>query len=1426
MSARRASRTSDKTNDVRLTVNNLVWCKLKKIPHWPCIVTSDKEGPQRFEVTFLNDKGAIEDVRVKDLFYWMDERREAWEKAGRQKHTMPNFPGAVEEAQKHLKQYPKIALDYYLGADKGSPPQSKAKKPARRSSTQDPAPMRRSRSTPRSGSGSAQTNETEPRRQSHSRSGSSPASEAVKDKNSHQRGQTSTPALDRKHSSSRATSAGSGLRRRSSTRLQDRNGNSDSDSDSDGDLPDVLTTASNSKGFPKGSIVWASLNGRTNFWPAKVKEDSTSNRAMVRFYNYKKGTQAATFLIDCKSEKIRKAIELATVALRARQRREKAEDDMDRLLNRKGDVLSSSSEASESEATSMPPQKRSKRPSTTAPHQQDGRRAHRVRARSRVVETDTQVATVSAVIKRHVRGKKLEQSLAQHMSYGPLATGYKNVDELPHRRRIFCDLVCLPEAIIQAAALHDNVPLSEERPAAMAQVDEPPKRYHIFISYRVQALAELAERLCDKLQQLDIDNEHGLRIRCFLDKQNLNHGASWRQQCTDAVRESCLFVPLYSEATLAKYLDTEEDQSDDTFLYEQALALELRRQGEIVFMPLMVGTVDDQERYTKFSGFGRRFSSALGPSLESGQTLPIKTLFKQAFQAQGIFVNPLELGEKVVQLADDLSRRVWPKFRNRWHDPAVLQPEAPVKCVQCEELYMPSQNTRGSCRYHQYPDWGSVRACCGSTTDPWRKKSQLGCQVGPHQSRHHNEYPYESKVILSQAFWNDVGNRKRMLVLESSDYETPALSVHAKLASATTQTRMTAFKGHLCLWLGYALRDYVAFIGPPELNHAEQTLSNDSGNTLIHRFERENGAYAEAHWVMEEGRVVGMRLVAKSATCEESSGIVLFDWDGKDEIKVREIKDVKDGQLAEYDPIDDVPLSCQPEALLSGGFWRQMLPGPGRGDLQPGLSPCLTLMTSGEMEANPVNIINADVECFNWTVSVINKSSEDNILLSVKTEFAVPGGEMQACQLQGDILTALPINLGSRQATRVTCRLIVPVPVQRGSAMWNRSGLARLHPVLFKLAVTDMHGETATLLHEFRNQVACLPEPRENSNELLRLPIDSGSCLDRSFLTMSVEGEDKLCIHGLSSRLEMTREVQRCLVYKAIRDKTDYFNIDMKLHADVPHQLGIWVDRSLRRCVALTLELQGELATVRAIVPMPFMARSVHEALDPAAPVSKASRQLTSLTLQQSFADWAVRPGADEPEWFSVEKVLQHQPFVAPDWQAYLPLAQRVGLTESQNDAPVGRERTETMPNLTASKASSYARRTNEHYHGTGKQQQGHADNSSRKPPIFNIRGVFVRYPHCNLIVITLMEEVENQADHAARPEPLKVNLKLHPPKVHEANHGEDEDEDRERERIQSITRSLSLSVFSLSSFSLSLLADTRSLGRNLVDGADSFDET
>ncbi|KAI8854885.1 hypothetical protein BC829DRAFT_104608 [Chytridium lagenaria] len=139
-------------------------------------------------------------------------------------------------------------------------------------------------------------------------------------------------------------------------------------------------------------------------------------------------------------------------------------------------------------------------------------------------------------------------------------------------------------------------PISVPGDADAGQVSMPPKRFHMFISYRVKTDGHTAERLCDKLQSCSILNEQkDFRLRCFLDKQNLTGGQNYKTQFMDGLNSSCLFLPVISLAVLAGMTGLTEDVEDNVVL-EWETALEMHSQGQIAIFPILVGDVETTEK--------------------------------------------------------------------------------------------------------------------------------------------------------------------------------------------------------------------------------------------------------------------------------------------------------------------------------------------------------------------------------------------------------------------------------------------------------------------------------------------------------------------------------------------------------------------------------------------------------------------------------------------------------------------------------------------------------------------------------------------------------------------------------------------------------------------------------------------------------------
>ena len=118
------------------------------------------------------------------------------------------------------------------------------------------------------------------------------------------------------------------------------------------------------------------------------------------------------------------------------------------------------------------------------------------------------------------------------------------------------------------------------------------KDYHIFISYRVKCDADIAEKLCLKLQEyfITLKNMKNIHVRCFLDKQDITDGTEWKKAFIQALEHCCLFVPIVSEAGLnpMKFIKP-TDVKEDNVLLEYEIASKLSMKGRLNIFPILVG---------------------------------------------------------------------------------------------------------------------------------------------------------------------------------------------------------------------------------------------------------------------------------------------------------------------------------------------------------------------------------------------------------------------------------------------------------------------------------------------------------------------------------------------------------------------------------------------------------------------------------------------------------------------------------------------------------------------------------------------------------------------------------------------------------------------------------------------------------------------
>ncbi|KAJ1548643.1 hypothetical protein HK405_001364 [Cladochytrium tenue] len=377
-----------------------------------------------------------------------------------------------------------------------------------------------------------------------------------------------------------------------------------------------------------------------------------------------------------------------------------------------------------------------------------------------------------------------------------------------------------------------------------------PKRFHIFISYRVRTDADLAEKLCDKLQALSILNEqHDIHIKCFLDKQNLTHGRDFQSEFMDGLKSSCLFLPLISEGCL-KSMTHLVDGGEDNVVREWETAWDLRCKKEIDIIPVLVGSIEHIEKthgsvYKRFEAFGLLNKIPDVLISDSPTNKSARETVAELFRLQGIFLNPADIADKIVSILNRFSSDVWPKYRPFWAEQDALGAEPSYTCVQCLKDYQSSQNADGSCRFHisdgPVMQFGERYMCCGSY-DP-----EAGCARNRHHNKHHNDFPYGAQLVWMSSIKN-----------------------YTNMSIGCVFGGKEADK----LYVFGNVEDQAWF----NVFSKEELISQDDKRRVF-RLSSLKGSWAEARWVVVDSEISAIKITCATATTlNPKSAVVHFAW--------------------------------------------------------------------------------------------------------------------------------------------------------------------------------------------------------------------------------------------------------------------------------------------------------------------------------------------------------------------------------------------------------------------------------------------------------------------------------------------------------------------------------------------------------------------
>ncbi|KAJ3316231.1 hypothetical protein HDU76_001959 [Blyttiomyces sp. JEL0837] len=226
--------------------------------------------------------------------------------------------------------------------------------------------------------------------------------------------------------------------------------------------------------------------------------------------------------------------------------------------------------------------------------------------------------------------------------------------------------------------------------------DNNQKHFHIFISYRVKTDAALAEKLCDKLKNESL--EKGLRFSVFLDKQQLIAGRQYEHQFEQALKQSCLILPIISEGSLEMLKEAKEGAMDNVLL-EWNAAIDLAADDNITIIPILVGQNLPDGSHKRFS----TFNTSLYPEIQTtGTSRTVRSIISELFKIQGLFLDPEDVTDKLRSLVARFESDIWPLYRHRWHDVKSIAPEPLRQCVQCLQSFRDSENVEGACGYHLF----------------------------------------------------------------------------------------------------------------------------------------------------------------------------------------------------------------------------------------------------------------------------------------------------------------------------------------------------------------------------------------------------------------------------------------------------------------------------------------------------------------------------------------------------------------------------------------------------------------------------------------------------------------------------------------------------------------------------------------------------
>jgi hypothetical protein len=479
-----------------------------------------------------------------------------------------------------------------------------------------------------------------------------------------------------------------------------------------------------------------------------------------------------------------------------------------------------------------------------------------------------------------------------------------------------------------------------------------------------------------------------------------------------------------------------------------------------------------------------------------------------------------------------------------------FDPNEPIKiCVQCNIKYQESNNPEGHCLFHvaAYDSWKKTYPCCSNKNS---------CSKGSHKDNHHDLYSYGNFYLYAWDILNYTDTIEEWSKIKDKDLEnddTYFVSVgrllrHKSRANSITNPPLVIRSGTV----NYNKKFLFKIFTSQDLVEVGRL-----SNTFLFRSSDSKEAFTSVQWIIEDQRVTGLRIEAKSSTSVHPFVNVLeFD---STSVVLGKVNVVSEGGIDVKMPSKPYPDLSESAKYVGFKFDKTF---PETRQFKSGGDLPLRVKVE-DIQANPRS--SEDRDLFGVNLSFINTHSENLFtIVEVKAEWKLKGDELwrKVDSLENPFKSAV----ACKPLTPQTAVFFITVNDQekkeRGITMFNRSWIARLRPIRFKFEFEDINGNKGYQIVEYQNPPPYLREysdptrvyaivhnPENGSQD--SLPIENGDLVN-----------DK--IFNLNGTNYTSDDLTK-IVYKCIKEKNFEYLLESKECDNYSWYAWALIDESCKR---------------------------------------------------------------------------------------------------------------------------------------------------------------------------------------------------------------------------------------------------------------------